>query len=131
MKNVTPSVLALLAAVPAAALGAVLALGASPSVASPEPAAAARTEARTAAHAEARTEARPIIVRVEGTAVDGFTLHYADGSTLSPPTDSEAAAECSEYDTRAARLRCQVEVDTWYRDLGDLKRSLAWVRAHE
>lgn len=123
MKNVTPSVLALLAAVPAAALGAVLALGASPSVASPEPAAAA--------HAEARTEARPIIVRVEGTAVDGFTLHYADGSTLSPPTDSEAAAECGEYDTRAARLRCQVEVDTWYRDLGDLKRSLAWVRAHE
>jgi hypothetical protein len=75
--------------------------------------------------------ARPVIVRVEGTKADGFTLHYADGTSISPPTDSEAAAECGEYDTASARLRCRVEVSTWYRDLGDLKRSLAWVRAHE
>ena len=74
--------------------------------------------------------ARPIIVAVEGTKADGFTLHYANGTSISPPTDSEAAAECSEYDTASARLRCRVEVITWYRDLGDLKRSLAWVRAH-
>lgn len=80
--------------------------------------------------AVAERDGRPVIVEVEGTRSDGFTLHYADGSTLSPPTDSEAAAECSEYDTFAARLRCRVEVRTWYRDLGDLQRSLAHVRAH-
>ncbi|WP_211348947.1 hypothetical protein [Nocardioides litoris] len=74
---------------------------------------------------------RPIITHVEGDPANGFTLTYADGSTLSPPTDSEAAAECSEYDTRLDRVRCRVEVRTWYRDLGDLQRSLAWVRAHE
>lgn len=74
---------------------------------------------------------RPVIVDVEGDPANGFTLRYADGSTLSPPTDSEAAAECGEYDTRLDRVRCRVEVRTWYRDLGDLQRSLAWVRAHD
>lgn len=76
-------------------------------------------------------EPRPVIVDVEGDKANGFTLTYADGSTISPPTDSEAAAECSEYDTRIARVRCRVEVRTWYRDLRDLQRSLAWVREHE
>ncbi len=74
---------------------------------------------------------RPVIVEVEGDKANGFGVHYADGSAIFPPTDSEAAAECSEYDTRLARVRCRVEVRTWYRDLGDLQRSLAWVRAHE
>ena len=78
-----------------------------------------------------RAPERPVIVEVEGDQANGFTIFYADGSTISPPTDSEAAAECSEYDTRIARVRCRVEVRTWYRDLGDLQRSLAWVRAHE
>ncbi|MCW2813292.1 MAG: hypothetical protein JWN84_747 [Nocardioides sp.] len=74
---------------------------------------------------------RPVIVEVEGDKANGFGIHHADGSAIFPPTDSEAAAECSEYDTRLARVRCRVEVRTWYRDLGDLQRSLAWVRAHE
>ena len=74
---------------------------------------------------------RPVIVEVEGDKANGFGVHYADGSAIFPPTDSEAAAECSEYDTRLARVRCRVEVRTWYRDLGDLQRSLAWVRSHE
>ncbi len=77
-----------------------------------------------------RAPDRPVIVEVEGDARNGFGIHYADGSAIFPPTDSEAAAECAEYDTRIARVRCRVEVRTWYRDLGDLQRSLAWVRAH-
>jgi hypothetical protein len=68
---------------------------------------------------------RPVIVEVTGDAANGFGITYVGGGTLSPPTDSEARAECSEYDTGIARVRCRVEVRTWYRDLGDLQRSLA------
>lgn len=74
---------------------------------------------------------RPVIVEVEGDAANGFGVYFADGSAIFPPTDSEAIAECGEYDSRIARVRCRVQVRTWYRDLGDLQRSLAWVRAHE
>lgn len=73
---------------------------------------------------------RPVIVEVTGDAANGFGITYADGDTAFPPTDSEARAECSEYDTRVARVRCRVKVRTWYRDLGDLQRSLAYVREH-
>lgn len=88
------------------------------------------------AHADTESRApgrgdRPIIVAVDGDPANGFTLTYADGATLSPPTDSESIAECSEYDRRLDRVRCRVEVRTWYRDLGDLRDSLAYVRAHE
>ena len=71
---------------------------------------------------------RPVIVDVGGDPANGFDIRYADGSSLSPPTDSESRVECSEYDTKVARVRCRVEVTTWYRDLGDLQRSLAYVR---
>ena len=84
-----------------------------------------------AADTDARRDPRPVIVEVTGDAAGGFGIEYADGSGIYPPTDSEARAECSEYDTRLQRVRCRVEVRTWYRDLGDLQRSLAWVRAHE
>lgn len=73
--------------------------------------------------------ARKVIVDVAGDKANGFEVHYADGSAIFPPTDSEARAECGEYDTRVGRVRCRVEVATWYRDLGDLQRSLAFVRA--
>ncbi|GAA5145977.1 hypothetical protein GCM10023340_16200 [Nocardioides marinquilinus] len=79
---------------------------------------------------QAAAGARPVIVEVEGDAANGFGITYADGSSIYPPTDSEARAECGEYDTWKARIVCRVEVRTWYRDLADLKRSLAWVRAH-
>lgn len=69
------------------------------------------------------------IVAVSGSALDGFTITRHDGSRLFPPTGSEARAECGEYDRRLARVRCRVEVATWYRDLGDLKRSLRWARS--
>lgn len=70
------------------------------------------------------------IVAVEGNAADGFTVFHYDGSTLSPPTDSEAAAECGEYDTRVQRVRCRTEVRVWYRDLADLRRALRFAETY-
>lgn len=64
------------------------------------------------------------IVKVTGNKVDGFGIYYYDGSSIFPPTDSEAYAECAEYDTRIAVVRCNTEVRIWYRDLGELKRAL-------
>jgi hypothetical protein len=69
------------------------------------------------------------IVEVTGDAANGFEIHYYDGSALYPPTDSEARAECGEYDTRVARVRCRTEVRTWYRDLGHLRQALEWAHA--
>lgn len=68
------------------------------------------------------------ITRVGGNRDDGFTIEHYDGSMLHPPTLSEAVAECGEYDTRVDRVRCRVEVRTWYRDLGDTKRALRLAR---
>ena len=64
------------------------------------------------------------IVRVIGTAEEGFAIHFHDGSALFPPTDSEARAECAELRRQTARTRCWTEVRTWYRDLADLKQAL-------
>jgi hypothetical protein len=69
------------------------------------------------------------IVEVTGDKANGFEIQHYDGSAEFPPTDSEARAECSEYDTRVARVRCRTEVRTWYRDLGDLKQALDWAHA--
>ena len=66
------------------------------------------------------------IVKVEGDAGNGFGIHYYDGSSIYPPTDSEARAECGEYERFGARVRCRTEVRTWYRDLAELQRSLKW-----
>lgn len=86
------------------------------------------------AAADARSSAarapRPIVVEVTGDAANGFEITYADGTGRYPSTDSEALAECSEYDTRVSRVRCRAQVRTWYRDLGDLQASLAYVREH-
>ena len=69
------------------------------------------------------------IIEVTGDQANGFSIHHLDGTSLFPPTDSEARAECSEYDTRVARVRCRTEVRTWYRDLGDLKTALAYAHS--
>ena len=66
------------------------------------------------------------IVRVTGNAEEGFGIEHHDGTGLFPPTLSEALAECGEYDTKVARVRCRAEVRTWYRDLADLRQALAW-----
>ena len=71
------------------------------------------------------------IVRVTGNAQEGFGIEYHDGSALFPPTDSEARAECGEYDARVARVRCRTEVRTWYRDLADIKDALRLARQTE
>ena len=68
------------------------------------------------------------IVRVTGNAEEGFGIKYYDGRAVFPPTDSEAKAECGEYDTLRARVRCRAEVRTWYRDLGDIKDALRLAR---
>jgi hypothetical protein len=68
------------------------------------------------------------IVAVEGDADNGFTIHHYDGTSLSPPTLSETTAECGEYDTDVAVTACQVEVETWFRDLADLQAAIAWAR---
>ena len=69
------------------------------------------------------------IVEVTGDRADGFEIRHYDGSAEYPPTDSEARAECAEYDARLDRVRCRVEVRTWYRDLGDLEQALDWAHA--
>lgn len=66
------------------------------------------------------------IVEVTGDRANGFTIRHYDGTELFTPTDSEARAECSEYDRRVQRVRCRVHVRTWYRDLGALERALDW-----
>lgn len=82
------------------------------------------------AESRARSEPRPTtIVEVTGDKANGFGIHRYDGSTEFPPTDSEARAECSEYDTRVARVRCRSEVRVWYSALGDLKRSINYTQS--
>ena len=64
-------------------------------------------------------------------AANGFGIHHYDGSSMFPPTDSEALAECSEYATRLKRVRCRVEVRTWYRDLAATQMALRWAHASD
>lgn len=64
------------------------------------------------------------IVEVTGDKLNGFEVWHYDGSSDNPPTDSEARAECAEYDTQVARVRCRTEVRVWYSALGDLRRSI-------
>jgi hypothetical protein len=76
-----------------------------------------------------RAPAPDTIVAVTGDAANGFEIEFYDGTGLYPPTDSEALAECGEYDKRVDRVRCRTEVKTWYRDLADLQQALDWAHA--
>jgi hypothetical protein len=69
------------------------------------------------------------IVRITGDAANGFGIHYFDGTADFPPTDSEARAECGEYDTRVERVRCRTQVRTWYYALGDTQKSIRYYKA--
>lgn len=69
------------------------------------------------------------IVSVTGNKENGFEIRRYDGSEQFPPTDSEARAECNEYDTEVARVRCRSEVRTWYRDLAETKRAINYARS--
>ena len=69
------------------------------------------------------------IVKVTGNRQDGFTISHYDGSVDHTPTISEARAECGEYDARLDRVRCRVETRVWYRDLGQIKRAIAYAKS--
>jgi hypothetical protein len=69
------------------------------------------------------------IIEVSGDKANGFAIRRLDGTEQFPPTDSEARAECSEYDTQVARIRCRTEVRTWYRDLGELQAALDYAHS--
>lgn len=73
---------------------------------------------------EAKAPAPDTIVKVTGNAAEGFGIEYYDGSSAFPPTHSEAMAECQEYPAKVGRIRCRVEVKTWYRDLVATKRAI-------
>ena len=69
------------------------------------------------------------IVEVTGDKWNGFEIYRYDGSAEFPPTNSEARAECGEYDTRVERVRCRTEVRVRYRMLGELRRSIDYQRS--
>lgn len=69
------------------------------------------------------------IIEVTGDKANGFGIEHLDGTGIFPPTDSEARAECSEYDTKVARVRCRTEVRTWYADLADLQQALDYAHS--
>lgn len=69
------------------------------------------------------------IVEITGDKIHGFTIRHYDGTEISPPTDSEARAECTEYDTEVGRVRCRTEVRVWYRDLAQTKRALNYAQS--
>lgn len=68
------------------------------------------------------------VVRVRGSAGNGFRVERHSGRVDHLPTRSEAFAECGEYHDRLARVRCRVRIRTWYADLGELKRALRLAR---
>lgn len=71
------------------------------------------------------------IVKVTGDPSNGYSIYHFDGSELFPPTSSEAAAECLEYDAYADRVRCRTQVRQWYLDLAAMKRAINWARYAE
>lgn len=64
------------------------------------------------------------IVEVTGDRANGFTLYRLDGDIESPPTSSEARAECGEYSKTVKRVRCRAEVRQWYADLAVLRDTI-------
>lgn len=90
--------------------------------------------AAAASHAGPAEQVREVfppdtIVHIEGDAANGFGIKMLDGSWLFPPTDSEAIAECNEYDRRVQRIRCRVNIRTWYRDLAATKQTIEFYRS--
>lgn len=82
------------------------------------------TAASGGAAPDAKAPAPDTITKVTGNASEGFGIEFYDGTSIFPPTDSEALAECQEYPAKTGRIRCRVEVKTWYRDLTATKRAI-------
>ena len=87
------------------------------------------TAASVGAAPDAKAPAPDTIVKVTGNASEGFGIEHYDGSSTFPPTHSEALAECQEYSAKVGRVRCRVEVKTWYRDLVATKRALKYAHS--
>lgn len=86
----------------------------------------------TGGHLQAPARQAPhpkTIVKVTGDAANGFGIHYLDGTAEYPPTDSEAAAECGEYDRVIERVRCRTEVRTWFFDLAAMQWTIHYFKA--
>ena len=77
---------------------------------------------------DTRAPAPDTVVKVTGNADDGFGIQYYDRSALFPPALSEAMAECQEHSKSVVQVRCRMRTKTWYRDLADLKRAIAYAR---
>lgn len=68
------------------------------------------------------------IVKVTGSAAEGFGIHYFDGTADFPPTKSESLAECAEYDSSKERVHCRTKVRTWYYALADMQVTIRYYR---
>ncbi len=76
--------------------------------------------------AGAKAPAGNTIVDVDGNKLEGFTIHYYDGTADHPPTAAEAKADCRERETKVGRVRCRTEARTRFRDLREMKHALDW-----
>jgi hypothetical protein len=68
------------------------------------------------------------VTAVTGSSDSGFHVTYFGRSDAYLPTHSESTAECGEYRTLVRRVKCRVQVRTWYRDLRDIKRAIRYAR---
>lgn len=62
---------------------------------------------------------------ISGSAANGWTVRWGDGTVTHTPTLSEDMAECSEYSRRYERAACKAALRVEHRWLGITKRSLA------
>jgi hypothetical protein len=68
------------------------------------------------------------VTAVTGSRDSGFHVRYFGRPDAYLPTYSESTAECGEYRLLIRRVRCRVQVRTWYRDLGNTKRAIRYAR---
>lgn len=66
------------------------------------------------------------VVAIEGDAANGFSIHRLDGTSEHPPTLSETAAECEEYDTEVAVAVCLAQTHARFDALAQHQLSLSW-----
>lgn len=70
----------------------------------------------------------PYVKSVRGSADNGWTIKWGDGSVIHEPTLSEELAECGEYSRAVQRARCSATVRTTHRWYGLVRNTLAATR---